>query len=183
MDPYMNGGLVLAVLAEVLAILSTALPYWYQISVVDEGVASAGLFEVCGTKPGIGSICVEYGGQTAFGRQGAEMPDWLKAAQAMMILSVIAHAGGIVLAGMYAIKVRDWLTLIAASSAATTAGVLFGLIGTAVAGAKFSALISPEIRALAVGSLHAAFGLGVLAVIIGSAAAIVLGVAWRRRVF
>ncbi|XP_052788016.1 uncharacterized protein LOC128222885 [Mya arenaria] len=182
MNPYVNGGLALVVLAEVLAILSTALPYWFQVSVVNEEVTNAGLFEACGSQPGIGSICVAYGGQVQFGSDIGE-PVWLKAAQAMMILSVIAHAGGIVLAGMYAIKVRDWLTLIAASTATTSAGVVFGLIGTVIAGIKFSTLIPPEARAVAVGSLHAAFGLGVVAIIIGTAAAIVLAVAWRRRVF
>ncbi|WAR31212.1 hypothetical protein MAR_033754 [Mya arenaria] len=67
MNPYVNGGLALVVLAEVLAILSTALPYWFQVSVVNEEVTNAGLFEACGSQPGIGSICVAYGGQVQFG--------------------------------------------------------------------------------------------------------------------
>ncbi|XP_052796448.1 uncharacterized protein LOC128228928 [Mya arenaria] len=175
MDLYVAIGLALTIAAEVLAILSTALPYWFSAS-LDNGKVNvhAGLFKLCANDLGTGFVCVDYDGWLGLGPGG--VPGWLKVAQAMMILSVIAFAGGIVLASMYVAKVRDWVMLIVASAALTMAGVAFGVVGTSVAGSKFNELTPPDDPAT--GNLHAAFGLGVVAVLNAAAAAISLGLAW-----
>lgn len=144
-------GIGLGILATCIDIIGTAIPFWW----VPKGSnINFGLFRVC-----TDSVCLDI--ETIF------KLDWWRATQAMVLLSIIAMGVGVVLAILFGVILRDKQILLLAAAFMTFCGAVFAAIGVIIFGAKTRELGLEK-------SLHAGFGLVVIAAVIAIPAAVMM---------
>ncbi|XP_045171523.2 epithelial membrane protein 3-like isoform X2 [Mercenaria mercenaria] len=150
--------LVLTCVALLLCIISTAIPYWWSSDNFD-----LGLFRYCGTINILGTSSTSCG-------EFSDVPDWMKATRAMMVLSILALGASILLSVLFGfiMKEKQFLAILAAFMCFAAAGL--AILGVIIYGAK--APLKSFDLVYGEGSLHAGFGLAIIAAI----AAVVAGV-------
>lgn len=105
MNKFLVAGLVVCVLATIVCILSTSIPYWlygHSKSYGIETSVASGLWQVCvrsKIQSSTETSCFEY---SDFAK--AIIPSWLKAVRAMMILGILFMAMSAAIACLYLVK-------------------------------------------------------------------------------
>ncbi|KAL4223595.1 hypothetical protein ACF0H5_017064 [Mactra antiquata] len=125
--------------ALLLDIIGTAIPYWWVINLGDGRSSSIGLFQVCGHAEGQ-TVCLAVTAET----------DWLKAVQALMILSILALGAAVGLALLFCFLMKDNDQLGILSGVHGAVGSIFAVIGVITFAAKIMDADPPPL-----GGLHA----------------------------
>lgn len=149
-------GIIVTGIALLFSIVSTAIPYWWS-----SDDANIGLFRVC-TKvkeSAIGEICYEFGGT-----------DWVKATRAMMILSILALGSSIFMSVLFGFVMKDKHILAVGSAFMCVIAAGLALAGVIIYGVK----TSDSYAAYSNGTLHAGFGLAIIAIIASAVAGVIV---------
>lgn len=146
-------GIGLGGIATIVDIIGIAIPNWWVISTVNWG-----LFRTCTEILGT-TACVSI--------DSGNLPDWWRATQAMVLLSIFALGAGVGLAILFGfvMKGKQFLALIAALF--TFCGAGLATIGVIIFGAKSKEQHMVEY-------LHAGFGLVVVAAILAFPASLIM---------
>lgn len=154
-------GIGLGGIAALLDIIGTGIPKWWVHSVL-----SMGLFRTCVEVIG-STTCAEI--------SSGNLPDWWRATQAMMILSILAMCTGVVLAILFAFVLKDKQMLALGAAFFTFCGAGLALIGVIIFGAKSNEGGLDKY-------LHAGFGLVIVAAIFAFPASAMMLLAKSRNV-
>lgn len=157
MNKLLLVSIVLIGLSLVFAIVATAIPFWWRVSADgwDESI-NFGLFQVCRYTRS-DEVCASY----------EQVSDWLRAVQAMMIMSILALGASLGLSVMFAFIVKDKTILALCAAFLSMAGGFMGLLGVIIYGAKMSDSDDIfHILSVPKGGLHAGFGLAVVSVVL-----------------
>ncbi|KAL4223612.1 hypothetical protein ACF0H5_017081 [Mactra antiquata] len=134
--------------ALLLDIIGTSIPQWWVIS-SEHASTNIGLFQKCRSNGGETS-CASF--------PERNLQDWMKAVQAMMILSILVLGGAIGSAILFSFKMRDLKQLELLSGVLGAAGAGFAVLGVIIYAAKAS-------DSFPTGGLHAGFGLAIVSAI------------------
>lgn len=151
-------GIVVTGAALLFNIISTAIPYWWS-----SDNANIGLFSGCFK---ITSYIITV--ETC--RDIGEGADWVKATRAMMILSILGLGSSILLSILFGFVMRDKQFLALGSAFMCVVAAGFVLLGVIIYGAK----ASDSYKGLVGGSLHAGFGLAIIAMIASAVAGVIV---------
>lgn len=163
-------GICFGVIATLLDIIGTAIPYWVVASGEVSGVSVK-------SNTGLFSGCVEIDGETekCISVDPALLPSWYKATQAMMLLSIFAIGAGTGLAILYGFVMKENKVLTLGAAIMTAAGAVCAVIGVIVFGAKTTEyLYSIPVN------FHAGFGLAVVAAILAIPASVMFFISRNR---
>ncbi|KAL4223604.1 hypothetical protein ACF0H5_017073 [Mactra antiquata] len=139
--------------ALLLDIISTAIPYWWVMSLGDAVSSSIGLFQICDHAEGL-TACVTMTVET----------DWWRAVQALMILSILALGAAVGLALLFCFVMKDKGQFGLFSAVLGAAGAGFAVLGVIIFAAKASDY-SKASDYYPIGGLHAGFGLAIVSAI------------------
>ncbi|XP_060598506.1 uncharacterized protein LOC132752216 [Ruditapes philippinarum] len=157
-------GIALTGGALLLCIVATAIPYWWSSDAVD-----VGLFRVCGSTI-LGNKCLEY----------SDTPDWLDATRAMMILAILSLGASILMSILFGFIMKERQFLAILSALLCFAGAGLTILGVIIFGSKHPGDLYKVLYGD--GSLHAGFGLAIIAAIAAGVSGMVVFLAKGRNV-